>query len=202
MRRYRANEKALRASKREATRLRVARHRGNGDLSTICELCEYDKTVDIHHEGETKEVHILCPNCHALITRGIKTFEEVKALHKGVTSSQAQGVTKALPNNVTPTVIPDKQEKLDELRQMVSCIEVKKVTPGVPLYDASVHRAGERVKVWNGGQYVETIIPELDAEGQPVPPGSISKGIQGQVSSNLSGNLKSMPKPEPKKRRK
>lgn len=44
-----------------------------------CELCQYSLTVDTHHiipkyQGgphEIENVMIICPNCHALITRGI-----------------------------------------------------------------------------------------------------------------------------------
>lgn len=46
----------------------------------ICEACGYSDTVDLHHDGIYKERHILCPNCHALITRGIKTLRELKVL--------------------------------------------------------------------------------------------------------------------------
>jgi len=59
--------------------------RGNGH----CEVCNYSLTFDVHHDGDNREEHILCPNCHALITRGIKTLDELKALHQGVT----EGVT-------------------------------------------------------------------------------------------------------------
>jgi len=40
-----------------------------------CIVCGYNETTDIHHEkGQT---FTLCPNHHALITRGIKTLEEL-----------------------------------------------------------------------------------------------------------------------------
>jgi len=40
-----------------------------------CIICGYLETTDKHHEG-MKE-YILCPNHHALITRGIKKIEEL-----------------------------------------------------------------------------------------------------------------------------
>jgi len=53
--------------------------RRNGDYRRmgVCEACGYLETVDLHHEGVNREEHILCPNCHALITRGIKTLAEL-----------------------------------------------------------------------------------------------------------------------------
>lgn len=44
-----------------------------------CQACGYSLTVDLHHEGEERKEHILCPSCHALVTRGIKTLEELLA---------------------------------------------------------------------------------------------------------------------------
>lgn len=40
-----------------------------------CVVCGYDETIDIHHEAGKE--FTLCPNHHALITRGIKTLEEL-----------------------------------------------------------------------------------------------------------------------------
>ncbi len=43
----------------------------------LCEVCGYSQTVDTHHEGELREEHTLCPNCHGLITRHIKTLGQL-----------------------------------------------------------------------------------------------------------------------------
>jgi len=43
----------------------------------VCEVCGYNKTIDLHHDGEERSEHILCPNCHALITRKLATLEEL-----------------------------------------------------------------------------------------------------------------------------
>lgn len=40
-----------------------------------CIICGFNLTTDGHHESGI--VHILCPNHHALITRNIKTFEDL-----------------------------------------------------------------------------------------------------------------------------
>ena len=39
----------------------------------------------------------------------------------------------------------------------------------IPWYNPAIHRAGDRVKVQSGRGYVITTIPELDADGHPVP---------------------------------
>ena len=67
--------------KQEAQRCRsreIMRKKRNIDSQNIkpCELCGYNLTTDIHHEG--KETIVLCPNCHALITRNIKSLKELK----------------------------------------------------------------------------------------------------------------------------
>lgn len=38
-------------------------------INLPCQVCGFNETTDIHHEGNA--VYILCPNHHALITRGI-----------------------------------------------------------------------------------------------------------------------------------
>ena len=40
-----------------------------------CVICGYGLTTDIHHEA--KKTYVLCPNHHALISRGIKTLDEL-----------------------------------------------------------------------------------------------------------------------------
>lgn len=40
-----------------------------------CEICGFKITTDRHKEGNT--ITVLCPNHHCMITRGIKTLEEL-----------------------------------------------------------------------------------------------------------------------------
>jgi len=55
-----------------------------------CELCGYSLSIDIHHikpknEGGSHEISnlmVLCPNCHALITRKIFTLNSRKDILK------------------------------------------------------------------------------------------------------------------------
>ena len=46
-----------------------------------CQVCNYTHTLDAHEEGS--DVYILCPNHHALISRGIVKIEEYKILPVG-----------------------------------------------------------------------------------------------------------------------
>lgn len=60
-----------------------------------CEICEYDATVDLHHIHERRNggdhaisnLMIICPNCHALITRKlvkINSRNEIEQLKKDI----------------------------------------------------------------------------------------------------------------------
>lgn len=60
---------------RKAEKSRQRRSKHNGSLP--CEVCGYSLTTDTHHENKERIEHRLCPNCHALITRGIKTLDEL-----------------------------------------------------------------------------------------------------------------------------
>ncbi len=51
---------------------RLQRHQRNCTIP--CQVCSFDQTTDIHHEGE--DLYILCPNHHALITRGISSIQD------------------------------------------------------------------------------------------------------------------------------
>lgn len=44
----------------------------------VCFFCKYNKAIDNHHENGKQ--YTLCPNCHALLSRGYKTFEELLAI--------------------------------------------------------------------------------------------------------------------------
>ena len=39
----------------------------------------------------------------------------------------------------------------------------------IPLYNPAIHKAGDHVLVRRGKQLVETIVPELDADGHTIP---------------------------------
>lgn len=43
------------------------------------------------------------------------------------------------------------------------------VQPEVSIYNPSIHKAGDTVLVYRGKRLVETTIPELDGDGNPVP---------------------------------
>jgi len=95
--------------RRKTTRERVKRYRREhpdyyrAELETrrgsykprngVCEVCGYGETVDLHHEGEEREEHILCPNCHALITRKLATLEGLlNGSNKGTEENLSAGV--------------------------------------------------------------------------------------------------------------
>ena len=68
------------AYRAECKRSRMGARKHNNHKTGLCEVCGYSETIDTHHEGELRVEHILCPNCHALITRGLTTLGELKGL--------------------------------------------------------------------------------------------------------------------------
>ena len=54
--------------------MRKKRH-PNTRVCEPCIICGYKLTTDTHHEGG--KTYKLCPNHHALISRGIKTLDEL-----------------------------------------------------------------------------------------------------------------------------
>jgi len=60
---------------RQNSREIMRKKRHSHDRWKPCQICGYKETTDIHHEKS--ETYILCPNHHALITRGIKTIEQL-----------------------------------------------------------------------------------------------------------------------------
>lgn len=60
--------------KARQTANRLNREKRSGRKGNIpCLVCGFKETIDLHHEGDS--TYYLCPNHHALITRGIKTIE-------------------------------------------------------------------------------------------------------------------------------
>lgn len=45
---------------------------------------------------------------------------------------------------------------------------VELVQPNIPLYNPMKHGVGDRVLVQRGKHLVDIVIPELDADGQPI----------------------------------
>ena len=89
---------------RQQEALRARQRRGQIQEAQICEICGYSQVTDVHHEKDT--THILCPNCHALITRGIKTMDELK----GITQPDVQPINLNDIEGELPSVIPKPED--------------------------------------------------------------------------------------------
>ena len=50
-------------------------------------------------------------------------------------------------------------------KQIEAGLNNEPVRPTVPLYNSSIHHAGDRVLVRQGKRLVETVIPQYDADG-------------------------------------
>ena len=74
-------QEAVRVSGRSGSKERKQRRK---DIRALrcCVVCGWNETVDLHHDiGAT---YVLCPNHHALITRNLKTIQELLYVDKGV----------------------------------------------------------------------------------------------------------------------
>ncbi len=71
---------------------------------------------------------------------------------------------KSNPNELDPVQPGTQQEVLDTKEYDYAGEPVKPI----PLYNPQIHRAGDRVMVQKGKRLIETVIPELDADGYAV----------------------------------
>ncbi len=88
-----------------------------------------------------------------------KRMRERKRIDRGV---------KPKSNLNTVNDVKPNKDKLAELRGIINTIHtaqapVQSVT--IPVYNPSIHRPGDRVLVKQYGKWIETIVPELDADG-------------------------------------
>jgi len=71
-------------------------------------------------------------------------------------------------NLTTGKQFQPKPDKLAELRGLINAIHESKAIAQpvtIPVYNPSIHKPGDRVRVKQYGKWIETIIPELDADG-------------------------------------
>lgn len=71
-------------------------------------------------------------------------------------------------------------KKRDRERKRQFRLESKKVQPDIPLYNPSLHRSGDTVRVLRGKREVVVTIPILDADSNAIP---------DQVGHYYSSNL-------------
>ena len=72
--------------------------------------------------------------------------------------------------NVKPKVIPGLRmegNKIVGVKPVSNLIE-EVVKPSVPIYNPSLHRAGDLVRVQKGRRLIEMVIPEIDGDGNVV----------------------------------
>ncbi|KKL45396.1 hypothetical protein LCGC14_2356100 [marine sediment metagenome] len=162
---YKAEEK-----KRAKFSIRV--RRGDKRVRGECQVvgCGFSETVDTHHEGEDRQEYILCPNHHALITRGVKTLEDILTNNKDVRPNDKPNPTGLINTEAT------KQASLVELRRLTnpdalqcnsSPVE-EESRPTVPLYSKD-SKPGDLVRKYIGGRYVEVEGKEVDSDGHEIP---------------------------------
>lgn len=73
---------SMRRRKRRSKGMYAIRKKLEGIDWHKCQVCGYDEVVDLHHEGDL--LYALCPNHHALITRGKQEIKDynIKPIEK------------------------------------------------------------------------------------------------------------------------
>ena len=105
--------------------------------------------------------------------------EYIKRVISVNTPFEATAVKSVNTDEVSP-----KQEKLEALRELISNVEVSNEpvrSTRIPLYNAALHKAGDRVQM-PSGEIVT--VPELDAGGSSLSPYE-GEGVNRLVSDNL-----------------
>lgn len=92
---------------------------------------------------------------------------------KAKTDYQREYMRKRRSNTqpVRPLVRP-KQETLKALRELVkpkSSPVQPESSPKIPKYNPQIHKPGDVVLVQRGKKWIETVIPDIDGGGQPIP---------------------------------
>lgn len=158
--RKRRQDPLYRAEENGRVRFHTRVVRGNKKPRGKCEVCGYSETIDIHHEGIARDVYTLCPNHHALVTRGIKTLPELLTTNPNVNPSQS--TRKPLSEErrgLHPTELAsDGLHKYPNKGQSGSLISgIGAVQPGI------------KVMVIEKPVRPEPVKPELDADGNIIP---------------------------------
>ncbi len=122
--------------------------------------CGFSETLDTHHEGLDREEYLLCPNHHALITRGIKTLVELQTKGEDVRPTKTDLESKLAKVGLKV----GKDGKLDATGLTMKPLE-SSLSAVVPRYNPRIHKQGDTVRM-PGGEIVQ--VPELDAGGQPI----------------------------------
>lgn len=76
-------------------------------------------------------------------------------------------------------VIPNSNLKLQTVGLTLEGNKIVGVTKGAmplrfPVYNPVIHKAGDRVKMFDGNKMTEMVVPDLDADGVPLGASSIS----------------------------
>ena len=149
--------------------------------------------IERHHISRHPEaVILLCCDCHRVITnyeRGEeweRTEQEDKiiAVYNGISpsaytsqdsevvslriSTDVYNILNKLSTGKKMNVSAFVKWKIEEYISKVNAV-YKPVNPeNVPIYNPAVHKTGDTVRVRKGKRLVETVVPELDADGHPM----------------------------------
>ncbi len=174
--RKRRLDPVYRGEENERAKLSAREGRGTKRLQGECHVCGYNETTDFHHEGKDRVVYILCPNHHALITRGIKTLEDILTNKKGVrpeTNPQTQEpivdasseVVTLAPRESSSVMLEIKSVNKPGPEPVSNSSETTVIKRRPPVYNPRVHKEGDLVRKWVNGAWLTLVVPEMDELG-------------------------------------
>ncbi len=98
----------------------------------------------------------------------MRELSQLRRDAKRQTCDKPGGLSVSVPIDSTSTIDDDKPAtNPNELDPDDIDVE-EEDKPKVPLFNPMIHRAGDRVMVQKGKRLIETVIPELDADGYAV----------------------------------
>ena len=72
-----------------------------------------------------------------------------------------------IPKSIN-SVIPKIEGLILDGHKILGVAKTELVQP-IPIYNPRIHKLGDVVRKWVKGRYVEVTVPEIDADGNPIP---------------------------------
>ncbi len=150
----------------------MKRKRSNGN-KPACQACGSKVYIHAHHPDYSKPLQILwvCASCHKklhlCLTGKQRTTSKpyINPLDKIAKKLEAQGI-KVEGNRI---VIVSKQSPIVKSENVT---QTEPTQPNLPIcdeYNFKQFKPGDKVLMRRGKRLIEAVIPELDAEGNPIP---------------------------------
>ncbi len=73
------------------------------------------------------------------------------------------------PQNVQPNEVDNKSQRLALAREVLKNVQSANTLMELPIYNPTLHRSGDKVRIFQFGKWRAITIPELDKDGYPIP---------------------------------